>query len=150
MNTLKESTSYLKGLAEGMELDTGKKENKLIAKLLEVIDEMAERIDDLESYIDELDSKVDEIDQDLGDLEEYCYDDDCECDCDDEDYDEDFDDDFEDDVYEFTCDACGEEVYEDGTLLDDGAPVICPNCGEEITIELECDGDCESCEEDCE
>ena len=31
-------------------------------------------------------------------------------------------------------------------LLD----VLCPNCGEEITIELECDGDCEACEEDCE
>ena len=120
MNTLKESTSYIKGLAEGLDLDLNKKENKLTAKLLEIIDEMAERIDDLESYIDELDSKVDEIDQDLGDLEEFVYDDE----------DEDLDDDFEDD--------------ED---LDDDEPIICPNCGKEITVDIECDGNCGSCGE---
>ena len=132
MNTLKEGASYIKGLAEGMELEADKKENKLILKLVELIDEMAERIDELEAYIDEMDSKVDEIDQDLGDLEEFCYDDDDE-------YDEEYDDeDFnDDDVYEFTCDACGEEVYVDGSLLDEDAPVSCPNCGEEIKIDLD-------------
>lgn len=142
MNTLKEQTSFVKGLAEGLDLDANKKETKLIAKLLQVVDEMAERIDELEAYIDELDAKVDEIDQDLGDLEEAFYDDeDCDCDCDcDCDYEEDFDD---EDVYEFTCDSCGEEVYVDGSLLDGEAPILCPNCGGKITVDFDCDCDFE-------
>ncbi len=139
MSTLKEKAEFLKGLAEGLDLDASKKDNKLVARMLELIDEMSERIDDLEDYIDELDAKVDEIDQDLGELEEFVYDDDD----DDEDF-EDFDD---DDVYEFTCDNCGDAVYVDGEYLDDNEQIVCPSCGEEIKIDLECDGDCDCCED---
>ena len=133
MGTLKERASYLAGLAEGMELEASK-ESKLIGKLLEVIDEMAERIDDLEAYVEELDAKVDEIDHDLGDLEEECYENGCDCDCD-------------DDVYEFECDKCGEMIYVDGSLLDEDEEILCPNCGEEISLEFD-DCECGCC--DCE
>ena len=114
MSTLQENASYLNGLAEGMELDASKKENKLILKMLDLIGQMAERIDELEDYIDELDAKVDEIDQDLGEMESDYYDD-SSCDCCDDDDDYDYDD-LDDDVYEFTCDHCGDTVYIDGDL----------------------------------
>lgn len=141
MSTLKERATYLEGLAEGLELEASK-ESKLILKLLEVIDEMAERIDDLEAYIEELDAKVDEIDHDLGDLEEEYYDD-CDCDCDDDDCDCcDYDD---DDVYEFECDKCGETIFVDGSLLDEDEEILCPNCGEEISLEFD-DCDCGCCD----
>lgn len=130
MATLKEKAAYLKGLAEGMGIDEGKNENKLILKLIELVDDMSERIDDLEDYLDELDAKVDEIDEDLGAVEEDFYDD--------EDYDDEDDYDFDDDdIYEFSCDNCGDSVFVDGELLDSDEPLICPSCGEEVTITLD-------------
>ena len=141
--SMKELTSYINGLTDGLELEENKKETKVILKLVEVIDQMAEAIDDLEDYIDELDAKVDEIDHDLGELEEEYYselDDECDCcDCcdDDDDYEDYFDD---DDIYEFTCDNCGETVCVDGELLDSGEAIYCPSCSEEIKVDFE---DCE-------
>ncbi len=143
MSTLKERASYLAGLAEGMELEASK-ESKLILKLLEVVDEMAERIDDLEAYVEELDAKVDEIDHDLGDLEEEYYED-CDCDCDDDDCDCCDCDCDDDDVYEFECDKCGETIFVDGSLLDEDEEILCPNCGEEISLEFD-DCDCGCCD----
>ena len=131
MATLKENAAYLKGLAEGMGIDDAKNENKLILKLIDLVDEMAERIDDLEDYLDELDAKVDEIDEDLGAVEEDFYDDE---DYDDEDDEYDFDD---DDIYEFSCDNCGDSVFVDGDLLDEDEPIICPSCGKEVSITLD-------------
>ena len=40
--TLSERTAYLKGLMEGMEIDTETKEGKLFAAIIDVLDEMAE------------------------------------------------------------------------------------------------------------
>ena len=110
--SMKELSSYINGLTDGLELDDGKKETKVILKLVEIIDQMAETIDELSDYIDELDAKVDEIDHDLGELEEEYYSelDDCDCDCDCDCCDDD-DDYFDDDeIYEFSCDGCGETV----------------------------------------
>ena len=134
MATLKEKAAYLKGLAEGMGIDEAKNENKLILKLIELVDDMSERIDDLEDYLDELDAKVDEIDEDLGAVEEDFYDEDEDLDDYDDEDDYDFDD---DDIYEFSCDNCGDSVFIDGDLLDSDEPLTCPSCGEEIKIPLE-------------
>lgn len=40
-----EKVAYLKGLAEGMELDTEKKEGKLLAAIIDVLDDIALEID---------------------------------------------------------------------------------------------------------
>ena len=36
-----EKVAYLKGLAEGMELDTEKKEGKLLAAIIDVLDDLS-------------------------------------------------------------------------------------------------------------
>ena len=36
-----EKVAYLKGLAEGMELDTGKKEGKLLSAIIDVLEDIA-------------------------------------------------------------------------------------------------------------
>ena len=42
-----EKVAYLKGLAEGMELDTEKKEGKLLAAIIDLLEDMALEIEDL-------------------------------------------------------------------------------------------------------
>ena len=42
-----EKVAYLKGLAEGMELDTEKKEGKLIAAIIDLLDDIALELEDL-------------------------------------------------------------------------------------------------------
>ena len=44
---LTEKSAYIKGLAEGLELDKTTKEGKIIAALLELVDEMANDVADL-------------------------------------------------------------------------------------------------------
>ena len=83
---LTEKIAYMKGLMDGMELDTSTKEGKAILQMAEVMEEMGVYIDDLQSQIDELTELCDLLDHDLGEVETDLY-------CDDDDDDElDFDD----------------------------------------------------------
>ena len=145
MNINKES-AYLRGLLEGYELDTNKKEVKLIGKMLELIDQMADHISALEADNAELREYVEELDHDLGAVEEdlYMTDEDDEY-YDDEEDEDDFDED-DDGYYEMECPSCGEVVCFDDSLDPD--ELVCPACGEKVTdIEL-CDGNCDACGED--
>ena len=76
---IQEKAAYLKGLADGMELDPTDKTTKLFNGILALLGDMAFIIDDIDETLAEMDEKVDEIDQDLGELEEEVYvcDDDC-------------------------------------------------------------------------
>lgn len=141
---IKEKAAYIKGLADGYELDKSGKEGRIISEMLDLIGTLAERICELESECGELREYIEEIDEDLGAVEDDLYLDDGE----DDDFEERFDNDFEDDddsgYDEFECPACGETIcVDDSIALED---VICPSCGEKIgDIEI-CDGDCSECE----
>ena len=146
MNINKES-AYLKGLLEGYELDSNKKETKLFQKMLDLIDEMADHITALEADNAELREYIEELDHDLGAVEEELYMTDEDDDYyDDEEDDDEFDDDSE--YYELECPSCGEVVCFDDSLEPD--ELVCPACGERIGDVEICDGNCENCEEDCE
>ena len=139
MNINKES-AYLRGLLEGYELDSNKKEVKLIARMLDLIDEMADHITALEADNAEMREYIEELDHDLGAVEEDLYVDGG----DDDDYDE-YDDDS--DYYEIECPSCGEVVCFDESIDPDN--LVCPACGEKIEdVEL-CEGDCDACDKDC-
>ena len=89
-----EKVAYLKGLAEGLELDQTSKEGKIIAALVNLVEDMADKIDSLQAQIDEVHDYCEELDEDLGDVEEVLLDeedDDDFCCCDDEDFDDDCD-----------------------------------------------------------
>lgn len=128
---LSEKMSYLKGLLDGMEIDTTTKEGKALVQMTEVMQEMANCVDDLQTQVDELSELCDILDSDLGEVEEDLYDfDDCDfsCDCgceDDEDDDFDFD---NDELYEVCCPECGDTVILDEYMLEEGS-IDCPNCG---------------------
>ena len=59
--TLNEKASYIKGLCDGMELDTTSKEGKVIAALLDLVSDMALAIEDLDDEVADLGDYVEEI-----------------------------------------------------------------------------------------
>ncbi len=142
--TVSEKVAYLKGLMEGMKIDTEKDEGKILSVVVEILDELCEEIDALDDAQIELAEQLDAVDEDLSAVEEVLYDDDDEDD-DDDDYE------FEDDeVYEVTCPNCNDVVYIDGEMLMDGR-IDCPNCGTELEFDLDCDCDncnCDECNND--
>ncbi len=147
--TITEKIAYIKGLAEGLQLDESKPEVKLIKAIVDVLDDIAYDLTDMEELYDELSDQVEEIDQDLADVETEVFDD-----FDDDDYDDDYDDDdYDDDApfYEVTCGACGQKLNVSEDVLLEGE-IECPNCGELLEFDFsdlfenEC-GDCKECED---
>ena len=128
--TLTEKSAYVRGLIEGLELDENSKEVKVIKAMADMLDDMALTISDLEEGYNDLCDQLDAVDEDLNTLENDFYEED-----DDEDEDEEF--------YEVTCPSCNETV-----CLSEDIPIAgefkCPNCGENLELDLEncCDEGC--------
>lgn len=133
--TISEKVAYLKGLAEGLNLDTEKsKEGKLISVMIGIMEELAMSVEDLEENALNLGEEIDVLSDDLADVEEVVFD---------EDEDEE---DYDDDWFEVECPACGADIVVDDEALADGE-VECPGCGTRYAMELSDDEDEES-EED--
>ncbi len=156
MSHLNEKVSYLRGLMEGMKLDTNTNEGLLLSKIVDVLDSIACDIADLADAHEELNEYVDSIDQDLSELEEI-IDEELDEEYDEEDDEDDDEDDFEDmcDGDCASCSGCDEdenaeydgEIFVEcmcpeckGTFivneeeLDDEAFHICPRCGVRIHV----------------
>ena len=122
--TISEKVAYLKGLAEGLNLDTEKsKEGKLISVMIGILEELAMSVEDLEENALNLGEEIDVLSDDLADVESIVYDEDE----DDEDYD--------DDWFEVECPTCGETLVVDDKTLADGE-VECPECGSRYALDL--------------
>ena len=123
MSNLSDRVSYLKGLAEGLKLDTEKSEGKLIEKILEVLTDVSAEIDSIREDHDDLSSYVEAIDNDLSDLEDVVLEDD-----DFEDRDANNNNEEDDSVVEYTCPHCGEEMTFEVDSFDFDKDYLCPNC----------------------
>ena len=132
MSDLTNRAAYLKGLADGMKLDSETNEGKLLNEIIALLGDIAEEIemiDDEQGFVadklDDIDDSIDILCEEVFDEEIYEYDDEEE--------------------YAIKCEKCGKDVflsYEDFECDD----LACPYCGEPIEIEFECDGDCDCCE----
>ena len=130
-----EKVAYLKGLAEGMDLDTDKKVGKLLAAIIDTLDDIALELEDIKDEQAELADGLDAVSDDLEDVENVVFDEwDDEDQEDDEYYYDDLDED--EDCYATTCPTCEESIYFDESVLEDGE-VLCPNCGERLEFDLE-------------
>ena len=128
--TISEKVAYLKGLAEGLNIDTEKsKEGKLISMMMDILQDIAMDLEDLEGEQENLFQELDAISDDLCDVESMVFDDDD----DDDDYDE--DDDEAEDCYASVCPNCGDEIYFDDSILEAGE-VTCPGCGQKLNFDL--------------
>ena len=148
--TINEKSAYLKGLMDGLQLDTDKAEGKMIASIVELLGDITKKLTDVEDTTIAISDELDEIEEDLDAIEDYILDeeddyddeDDYEDDFDDEDYDdEDYEDegfDFGDEettIYEVKC-ICGNIIDFDEETLEEGS-IICPECGETLEFSLE-------------
>lgn len=143
--TITEKVAYLKGLADGLAIDTEKsKEGKLISVIIDILEEMGMSIEDLEDNATALGEELDAVSDDLADVEEVVFgddddedDDDCCC-CEDED----------DDFFEVECPNCQEALVIDEDVLEAGV-IECPSCHSQFAISDECDCDDDDCGCDC-
>lgn len=133
--TITEKVAHLKGLVEGMDFDSDKKETKVLNEILDVLEDLALTVSDLDDEMGLVTEQLDAVDEDLAELEEIFYDecdDCCDCGCD-------------DDMYEVQCPNCGETVYFDEDIIMEGV-AECPNCGTELEFDCDCDCDCDDCD----
>ena len=136
-----EKVAYIRGLAEGLELDDSKKEVKVLNAIIDLLDDLAMSLADLEDGYGDMADQLDAVDEDLGSLEDDFYGDD-----------EDDEDDEDTCYYEVTCPNCHETICLSEDIIEDGQ-MDCPNCGETLEFDIdECDDDgcdcgCESCNE---
>lgn len=126
--TVMERVAYLKGLFEGLDIDTDKKEGKLLAGMLSAMEELAEAVTDLkqqnQELLDELDDVYEEISAVTEDFLAVDDDEDAEAALE-----------LDEDLYQVVCPTCGEVLYLDEDMLETGS-IVCGACGEELEFDL--------------
>ena len=147
--TISEKSAYLKGLMDGLKLNTESDEGKMIAAIVDMLGDLARKVTDIEETTIAISDELDEIEEDLDAIEDFIMD------SDEEDWDEEVEDedeaweedeeeygeegfDFGDEdsiIYEVTC-ACGTVISFDEETLEEGS-IICDNCGETLEFSLE-------------
>ena len=135
MSEITNKASYLKGLADGMKLDTNTDEGKLLSAIIDAIGDIAEEIESFESETDFIADKLDDLEDVVEVIGDTVF----------------GEDDDENDLYEIKCDNCGQEIELTGEDLDDlfDGNIECPNCGEKIELDLEGTDDCDcGCDHD--
>ena len=146
--TISEKSAYIKGLMDGLNLDTEKAEGKLIAALVELMGDVTKKLSDVEDTTIAISDELDEIEEDLDAIEDYILESEDDDYYDDEDDFDDYDDDdYEDEgfdygdedstIYEVKC-ACGNVIAFDEDTLEEGS-IVCDECGE--TLEFTFDED---------
>ena len=149
--TINEKSAYLKGLMEGLKLDTEKAEGKMIAAMVDLLGDLSKKLTNVEDTTIAISDELDEIEEDLDAIEDFIMDEDDYDDFDEDDYedDEDFDDFDEDDyeeegfdfgdedttIYEVKC-ACGNVITFDEDTLEAGS-IVCDKCGETLEFTFE-------------
>ena len=122
--TISEKVAYLKGLAEGLNLDVEKsKEGKLISVMIGILEEVGLSIEDLEENALALGEEIDVLSDDLADVESEVFGEGEE------------DDDEEDDFFEVECPNCEEPLVIDDEALAAGE-IQCPNCETRFSLDL--------------
>lgn len=122
---LNAKAAYIRGLMTGMEFDPASKNGKVIAAMMDLLEEMAAAVTEHDNALDQVYDELETLDEDMDELIGTLLDE----------YDEDESDE-EDTVYEVTCPNCGAEAtVDEETLLY--KELVCPNCGASFDIELE-------------
>ena len=147
--TINEKAAYLKGLMEGLQLDTEKAEGKMIAAIVDLLGDVTKKLTNVEDTTIAISDELDEIEEDLDAIEDFIMDEE-----DDEDYDDDYEDDDFDDyddedfdeegfdfgdedttIYEVKC-VCGNVIAFDEETLEAGS-IICEECGETLEFSFD-------------
>ena len=82
--TISEKSAYLKGLMDGLKLNTESDEGKMIAAIVDLLGDLTRKVTDIEDTTIAISDELDEIEEDLDAIEDFIMDED-----DYEEYDED-------------------------------------------------------------
>ncbi|NLE19457.1 MAG: hypothetical protein GX623_01445 [Clostridiales bacterium] len=135
MSDLSKKVEYLKGLAEGMNLKEDTQEQKLLLRMLDVLDAVAAEVDELRENQDEFNEYLENMDEDLAALEDAVFEDE------DGEYTDEDEDVEGDSVVEFECPHCGFKTRFDITDFDFEEDYLCPECQQPFFPEHEDDDD---------
>ncbi len=147
--TISEKSAYLRGLMDGLKLDTETNEGKMIAAIVDLLGDMTKKVVDIEDTTIAISDELDEIEEDLDAIEDYILDEEDDDYDDDDDYEDvdDEDDEEEDDeegfdfgdedttVYEVKC-SCGNVIDFDEDVLESGS-IVCDKCGETLEFSFD-------------
>ena len=114
--------AYLKGLADGLDIDKTSKEGKLFTAAIDLLDDMVLAVTEMSEGFEYMGESIEAIEEDLDEVLEDLYGDD--------------DDVFEGELYEVTCPACADKVCVDEDMLDQGE-ITCPGCGNALEFDLD-------------
>lgn len=135
MNELVKRVAYLKGLAEGFQLDTERGEGKLLIEIIETLDTFADALQGLQETQDEMNDYLEDMDESVSGMEELLF-------GDDEDLgDEDDEEDEDDGLIEYDCPHCDTTIFFDENTFSMEDKHICPNCKKPIFCDAEEEGD---------
>lgn len=113
MKDILEKVSYLQGMSEGLTISDGSPQGKVIAGILNVLNEMADELAVFQYEMAEIREYLEDMDEDLLDLEESLSD---------EEYDS------------LVCDNCGELIFILHDDEDEILELVCPSCQEIIYV----------------
>ena len=127
---LNAKAAYIRGLMNGLDFDPASKNGKIIAAMMDLLEELAAAVTDHDDALDQVYDELDDLDEDLDDLVHGILDlDDAEDEEDEEDGETE---------YEVTCPNCGEiSTLDEETLMDPEGDLVCPHCGATFDVELE-------------
>lgn len=129
--TISEKVAYLKGLAEGLGLDTEKsKEGKLISVMVGILEEIGLSIEDLEENALALGEEIDALSEDLEEVESLFTEEDEDCGCGGHHHHHHGDE--EEDSF-MPCPNCEQIIVIDDAAIETG-DVSCDACGARFTI----------------
>ena len=148
--TLSEKSAYLKGLMDGLKLNTESDEGKMIAAIVDLLGDLTRKVTDIEDTTIAISDELDEIEEDLDAIEDFIMDEEDDYDDfddDDDDYYDDDEDEYDEEgfdfgdedstIYEVVC-ACGNVINFDEDTLEEGS-IICDECGETLEFSFEDD-----------
>lgn len=129
MGYLQEKVSYIRGLADGLGIESGDGQGRVLLKIIELLEDFADSVEDNEATVAELNEAVESISEDLSELEDSVYD-------------------MESDM-EIRCPHCGEMVDVDADVIyDDESEMLCPYCEQPLLDDDEDEDDDDDDEED--
>ena len=126
--TVTEQVAYLKGLAEGLEIDTTEKQGKLLMGMLNTLENLAGVVVELQQQNADLLAELDDVYEEVAALTEDFLTEDTDEQVATEENDE------EEALYQIICPTCGELIYLDEMMLKEGT-ITCHACGEDLELD---------------
>ena len=137
--------AYIRGLMTGMEFDAASPTGKVIAAMMDLLEQMAAAITEHDDALDEISEDVAALDEDMDEVVAVLSGEELPAD---DGEDEAAPEGADDALYEVTCPNCGHvTTVDEDTLMTE--ELVCPTCGAAFDIELEgeSDGEAEAEEE---